>query len=363
MKPGTRGTAADMPHGEPRTVIGMRPRTSSGPVAGTLVSSARIGLNDWRKNLEFCDLMEHKTYKGSSELLKRFEALILARLKRSRPRQYRLLLESGELSEHLRKQTKMAVDLMGPSVDAGARHVVRSGFVWQVLYPEEEKQSLRDRPVSDHPNSLDFVDSWYNQSASLLLQASPRKTSLTELEQAAAQSRIRTSRKKRGIAKDDAAAWILGRTLRYFELQAREPTVRVKSVVGFLKRRQIRRRSRRADVESEPAIVRARTNPEKYAARHRRICERAERESLSTRSTPLARPVAHVIADYSQRILEHARHGNELAGFLATKSAHFARMSQKTIEITMPDFGEDTGYFSDDDDLTPSAEDGSCHFT
>jgi hypothetical protein len=173
--------------------------------------------------------MKHKAQNGSSVgLLDRFEVSISARMKRSRPRQYRQLMESGNLIEHLKQQAKLAVSLMGPSVEAGADESAALEFAWPLLYPEPEKSPPEQNGL---PGSISFE---YDQAATLLLQASRQRGSLFKIEQALHIAAFKLA-EKRGIAKDNAAAWILGRTLRFLELQAREPTMRVKSVVGFLK--------------------------------------------------------------------------------------------------------------------------------
>jgi hypothetical protein len=171
--------------------------------------------------------MKHKSQNGSSVgLLDRFESLISARMKRSRPRQYRQLMESGKFGEHLREKAELAVRLMGATVDAGADESAALEFAWSLLYPEREKNP------GDENSPPGLISFEYDQAATLLLLASRQRGSVFKIEQALHIAAFKLG-EKRGIAKDEAAAWILGRSLRYFELQARESTVR--SVAGFLK--------------------------------------------------------------------------------------------------------------------------------
>jgi hypothetical protein len=162
------------------------------------------------------------------ELFDRFEALINARLKRSRPKQYRELMESGKLSKHLRQKPKLAVSLMGPSVDAGADESSALEYVWPLLHPEPEKSS------HDQNSLPSFLISFeYDQAGTLLLLASRQRGSPFKIEQALHIAAFELA-EKRGIAKDDAAAWILGRTLRYYEIKVDEPEAQLPRVVDFL---------------------------------------------------------------------------------------------------------------------------------
>ena len=174
--------------------------------------------------------MKNETYKASHDLLDRFEHLINARLKRCRPRQYRKLMESGNLIEHLKQQAKLAVSLMGASVDAGADESSALEFAWQLLYPEPEKSPPEQNSLSD------FISFDYEWAASLLLLASQRKGSPIKIEQALHTASLELA-EKRCIAKDEAAAWVLGRTALYYERNADKPKTRVKDVLSFLAER------------------------------------------------------------------------------------------------------------------------------
>ncbi len=122
--------------------------------------------------------MKRESCKGSSKMLDRFEALINARLRRSRPSQYQQLMESWNLSKHLRQQSTLAVNLMGPSIDAGADESAALEFAWTLLYPEPEKSPLDQHSLSG------LISFEYDQAAALLLIASRQRGSLFKIEHA-----------------------------------------------------------------------------------------------------------------------------------------------------------------------------------
>ncbi len=80
---------------------------------------------------------------------------------------------------------------------------------------------------------FDFSGFDYGQAALLLRQASPHKESLAKIEQALRKASYERG-EKLGIPKDKAAWWILGRTLRYFELKAEARKADVKRAVDFI---------------------------------------------------------------------------------------------------------------------------------
>ena len=103
-------------------------------------------------------------------------------------------------------------------------------FAWPLLYPEPEKSPPEQNSL---PGLISFDYEW---AASLLLQASHRKGSPIKIEQALHTASLELA-EKRCIAKDDAATWILGRTLLSYELNADEPKAHVKDVLSFLAER------------------------------------------------------------------------------------------------------------------------------
>lgn len=179
--------------------------------------------------------MKRANCKASPELLGRFEALINARLKRSRPRQYRQLMEKGSLSAHLKQQAERVVGLMGPTVDAGADESSALEFAWPLLYPkDEEAEDQRNRSETHTPASADLLRFNYEEAAALILQASPRKGSVVVIAAALYRASADLS-EKREISLDEAACWVLGCVLRYCELQAAKPEAFMKSALGFLR--------------------------------------------------------------------------------------------------------------------------------
>jgi hypothetical protein len=108
-----------------------------------------------------------------------------------------------------------------------------SQFVPQVRVDTEEKLVCTVPTDADKAGKFIVLPFDYREAAFLIRKASPYKESLAKVQPALHEAALELG-EKRGIPKDQAATWILGRVLQYYEREAQEPKAWVKKAVDLL---------------------------------------------------------------------------------------------------------------------------------
>jgi hypothetical protein len=214
--------------------------------------SATVLFNDWRKWAE-----TNRELVGSQ---KRFSENLIAR----GCTQHRKNTGRGFQGILLKKRTVTRGDasVVSPSPTRMCSDHNKQTLHSPSLQSLSDLEGFKNREKMTDP-AFDFFGFNYEQAASLIQEASRHTESHSKIVQALHDGAVDLG-KKRGIPKDNAAAWLQGRVLKYFELTAGEPKSKVLSAIDFLLQRQYE------DAKSEQkcaAVQEARPKASEYAYR------------------------------------------------------------------------------------------------